>query len=97
VVIESAANNIISYSFPMSNGDQLFALWTNGAAVEYDPGVNATLTFTFEERMPVSVTGIDVMHGYTQPLGFEVSANQLIVQDLRVKDYPIIIKFSDAQ
>jgi len=92
VDISSAANNILSYGFTLSNRDRLFTVWTNGAAVEYDPGVNATLTFTFEEEMPVSVTGIDVLHGYTQPLDFEVDGSQLIIPDLLVKDYPIVLK-----
>jgi hypothetical protein len=65
--------------------------------VEYDPGINATLTFIFEDDMPASVTGIDVLHGYTQPLEYQVDGNQLIISDLRVKDYPIIVQFEDAQ
>ncbi len=97
VKIQSTANRIMSYGFRMSNGEQLFAMWTNGPAVEYDPGVNATLTFSFEDGMPDSVTGIDVLHGYSQPLVYEVNGDQLIIQDLRVKDYPIIIQFGDTQ
>ncbi|MBN1265854.1 MAG: hypothetical protein JXA25_10200 [Anaerolineales bacterium] len=97
VGIESSENNILSYSFTLPNGDMLFTLWTNGAAVEYDPGTNATLTFTFEEGMPASVTGIDVLHGYTQPQVFEVDGSQLIIENLLVKDYPIVLRFSDIQ
>ncbi len=37
VKIQSTANRIMSYGFRMSNGEQLFAMWTNGPAVEYDP------------------------------------------------------------
>ncbi len=96
VSIESPATNILSYGFTMNNGDRLFTLWTNGAAVEYDPGVSSTLTFTFEDNAPMSVTGVDVLHGYTQSLDFEVEGNQLIIQNLIVKDYPIILKFSDT-
>lgn len=97
VEINSSANQIMAYGFTMSNGDHLFALWNNGPTAEYDPGVNATLAFNFEDGSPVNVTGIDVIHGYTKPLDFEVDINQLIIQDLRVKDYPILIKFSDVQ
>ncbi|MBN1303959.1 MAG: hypothetical protein JXA13_05950 [Anaerolineales bacterium] len=97
VTIESDADNILSYSFLLSTGDQLFTLWTNDAAVEYDPGIDATLIFSFEEDMPASVTGIDVLQGYTQPLEFEVNGNKLIIDNLLVKDYPIMIKFSDSQ
>jgi len=97
VMIDTDADNILSYGFSLSNGDRLFTLWTYGAAEEYDSGVNATLTFNFEMSVPASATGIDVLHGYTQPLSFEIEGNQLTIQDLLVKDYPIIIKFSDEQ
>lgn len=97
VTISSSANRLMSYGFKMSNGDHLFALWNNGPAVEYDPGINATLAFTFDGEMPTSATGIDVLHGYTQTLTFEVDGNQLIMRDLRVKDYPMIIQFGYAQ
>jgi hypothetical protein len=97
VIIESDADNILSYGFTMSNGDRLFTLWTNGVAVEYDPGINATLTFNIDDSMPIDVTGIDVLHGYTQPLEFEVNGNQLIIHDLRIKDYPIIIQLGNAE
>ena len=97
VIIESEADNILSYGFETSSGDRLFTLWTNDAAVEYDPGVNATLTFTFEEGTPKSVTGIDAIYGYAQPLEFEVDRSSVIIHDLWVKDYPIILKFSDFQ
>ncbi|MFQ5874112.1 MAG: family 1 glycosylhydrolase, partial [Dehalococcoidia bacterium] len=37
--IQSEATNIRSYSFSLPNGDTLIALWTDGVAVEEDPGV----------------------------------------------------------
>jgi hypothetical protein len=96
VVIESEAEDLMYYSFALANGDQLFAIWMNGAAVEYDPGVNTTLTLTFSDGVPENAVGIDVLQGYSQQLNTEVDGNLLILHDLRVKDYPLIIKFSDA-
>jgi hypothetical protein len=96
VVIESEADNLAYHSFDLANGDQLFAIWTNGAAVEYDPGVITTLTFSFADGLPGSVEGIDVLQGYTQQLNIEARDNFLIIRDLWVKDYPLIIKFRNA-
>jgi hypothetical protein len=96
VVIESEADNLMYYSFDLANGDQLFAIWTNGASVEYDPGVITTLTFSFADGLPGSVEGIDVLQGYTQQLNIEVRDDLLIIRDLRVKDYPLIIMLRNA-
>jgi hypothetical protein len=44
--LESDADNVMHYAFALPDGDRLVALWTNGEAVEDDPGVSATLTIT---------------------------------------------------
>jgi hypothetical protein len=36
----------MSHGFSLPGGNTLFALWIDGAAVDDDPGVSATLTFT---------------------------------------------------
>jgi hypothetical protein len=47
-------------------GDVLFALWTNGAAVDDNPGVTANLTFP--DLSAQKVEGIDVLNGFEQEL-----------------------------
>jgi len=91
--IESEAENIVSYGFSLPNGDKLFALWTDGVAVDYDPGVPATLTFPGASAQ--KVIGIDVLHGFEQELITEMVNGNLVIQDLLVKDYPIILRFID--
>jgi hypothetical protein len=44
VEIQSKETNIRNYSFSLSNGDNLIALWTDGVAVDVDPGVKANVT-----------------------------------------------------
>ncbi|NQU98558.1 cellulase family glycosylhydrolase [Candidatus Woesearchaeota archaeon] len=84
IEIQSEAENIIYYTFSLSNGDKLIALWTDGVAVDDDPGVNADLIFAgFSE-----VTAIDVFNGYTQSLVTEGNT----VKNLIVRDYPLILK-----
>jgi hypothetical protein len=89
VVIESEATNIKHYGFALPNGDKLLALWTDGAAVEEDPGITTTLTLPglSDQRM----TGIDVLNGIQQEMITEVENDSLVIRNLMVKDYPIIL------
>ena len=94
VEIESGAENILSYSFSTPSGDRLFALWTNGPAIDEDPGIKATLLF--ENLSAESVMGIDVFEGLSQEIRTETIEGNLVIQDLVVRDYPIILKFIGA-
>ena len=84
--IQSEATNIRSYSFSLSNGDKLIALWTDGVAVDDDPGVRADLILG--NSIIDEVVAIDVLNGYQQTL----VADGNTIKDLIVKDYPLIIK-----
>jgi hypothetical protein len=97
IKIESEATNIRSYSFSLSNGDKLIALWTDGVAVDNDTGVNADLTI--QGIISEDVTGIDALNGYQQSLTTSNENGNLIIQDLIVRDYPVIfhIKKSSTQ
>ncbi len=90
IEIQSEATNIISYSFSLSNGDNLIALWTDGVAVDEDPGVKANLTFSgFSSK---EIIGIDILNGYIQPLITEGDS----IKDLIVRDYPLILRISES-
>lgn len=93
VEIESEATNIMSYGFTSPNGDKLFALWTNGTAVDNDPGVNTTLTFPGLSAR--KVVGLDVLNGFEQELVTETENGNLVIRNLLVKDYPIILRLID--
>jgi len=92
VEIESEATNIMSYGFTLPNGDMLFAMWTNGVAVDDDPGVKTTLTFPGLSAQ--KVIGIDVLNGFEQEMTIDVEDGNLVIQDLLVKDYPIILRLT---
>ncbi|MCZ6675457.1 MAG: right-handed parallel beta-helix repeat-containing protein, partial [Verrucomicrobia bacterium] len=93
VEIESAATNIMSYGFTLPDGERLLALWTNGVAVDDDPGVNTTLTFPGLSAS--KVTGVDVLDGFEQEMVFETETGDLVIRNLLVKDYPIIVRLAD--
>jgi len=86
--------NIASYAFTDPNGDKIFALWSDAAAVENDPGVNTCLIFRDLEAG--KVVGLDVLYGFEQELVSEMTNGNTIVCNLLVKDYPTIIKFIDT-
>lgn len=91
VVIESDAINIKYYWFTLSNGDKLLAIWTDGVAVDDDPGIPITLTFPYfsAER----VTCLDVLNGLEQQVVTDDEGGNLVIHGFLVKDYPIILKF----
>jgi hypothetical protein len=94
VQIETEVEDVMSYGFTLPDGDRLFALWTNGVAVEDDPGVPATITFLGDPA--TSALGLDVLAGFQQSLITERSGSDLVIRDLLVKDYPVFVRLSSG-
>jgi len=90
VEIQSEATNIKSYSFSLSNGDKLIALWTDGVAMDEAPGVNATLIV--QNIISEDVTGIDVLNGYQQSIKTKNENGNLVIPNLIVRDYPLMLR-----
>ena len=93
IEIQSEATNIKSYTFTLRNGDNLIALWTDDVAVDEDSGINAKLTipnFSAQE-----VTGVDVLNGYQQSIITNNENGDLVIQNLIVRDYPLILILSN--
>jgi hypothetical protein len=93
VNIESEATDILSYGFTTPDGHKLLAFWTDGIAVENDPGIPTSLRFPSQSFQ--SVNGIDVLYGVVQELVTEMDGGDLVIQNLLVKDYPIILWISE--
>jgi parallel beta-helix repeat protein len=84
--------DIRSYLFSLSSGEKLLALWTDGVAVDDDPGIPVTLTLPgFAEH---KVIGIDVLYGIEQELIADEEDGNLVIHNLFVKDYPLIVRLS---
>jgi hypothetical protein len=92
VQIQTSAANIVSYTFSSPNDAYLIALWTDRIAAEYDPGIPATVTLP--RLVDHAVTGVDVLHGFEQPLMASEEGGNLVIRDLLVKDYPILLRVS---
>jgi len=93
LTIQSQANNIATYAFQADNEVRLIALWTDGIAVDDDPGVPAMLTFSGFANWNASA--IDVLYGFEQPLVTNSENGDLIISNLSIKDYPIIIRLAE--
>lgn len=92
VRIESNSKYIKSYTFSLTNGDKLIALWMDEIAVDGNPSVEATLTFS--DFLAQKVTAIDVLNGIEQELISSIKNRNLVIENLLVKDYPIILRLS---
>ena len=95
VQIQTTLTNTVSYTFALPNDDYLVALWSDGVAVDDDPGVPATLTFSGVSD--TTITGINVLEGYEQQLVASEEDGNLVIRDLLVKDYPIILRLSPTR
>lgn len=92
VEIQAEVANITSYTFSLTNGDHLVALWTDGRAVDEDPGITATLIL--QAFSCQTVTEIDILHGSEHQLITSDDDGNLVISGLLVKDYPIILRFT---
>lgn len=92
VQIQTTATNTVSYTFSLPNDDYLVALWTDGIALEYDPGITTTVIISgFADH---TVMGIDVLYGFQQQMITDTVDGNLAIRDLLVKDYPIVLRVS---
>jgi hypothetical protein len=95
IQVQTTVTNVVSYTFALPNDDYLVALWSDGVAADYDPGITATLTFSgFVDHQ---VTGIDALYGYQQRIMTDTVDGNLVIHDLLVKDYPIILRLSSIK
>ena len=92
IEIQSEATNIKSYAFSLPNDDKLLALWTDGVAVDNDPGIETALTLP--DFSAQKVVGIDVLNGFQQQLVTSTEDGNLVINNLLVKDYSIILQLS---
>ena len=90
VKIYSEAENIVHYTFSNDNGDSLLVIWVDGAAVDDDPGVHASLLFS-DLQIDEGI-GFDIFEDFGQELVTEEADGNLTIEDLLIKDYPIVIK-----
>lgn len=92
VKITGNAIQIKHYGFSLPNGEKLIALWNDGVAVDDDPGISSALSIPGYSDW--DATGIDILNGIEQKLITGNENNNLVIQNLLIKDYPVIVRLS---
>ena len=95
VEIESESDEIVYYSFSYSNGDRMLAIWTDGIALDDDPGVTANLLF--DGLSADNAIGYDILYPFYQDIVIETDENGLVIHDLVVRDYPALIRLASSE
>jgi hypothetical protein len=90
VEIDSSADHLMSYTFSTLNDDRMVAVWRHTKVSEFDPGIEATLTIP--NTTASKVVAIDLLYNMEQELNFEIVDGDLVIENLLVKDYPILIR-----
>lgn len=91
-IIDCERGNLLIYTFSTAEGNKMIALWSNGIAVDRDPGTKACITIPNTSVSQVSA--IDLMNNAVQDLDFEVHEGDVVIRGVRVRDYPLVIKLS---
>ncbi len=90
VEVEINADLVRSYTFGGPDGEVYLALWTDGSAVDEDPGVAASVRFP--RRGSSDAVGVDLLKGFSQELEVSTVGQDLAINNLIVKDYPLFIR-----
>ncbi len=93
--VETSAS-VLSYTFALPGGDRLAVLWHDNPITDGDSVISATL------RLPgfaadTTVYGIQVLDGYQQRLVTVEAEGALIVQDLLLREYPLLVRLSPVR
>jgi len=92
IEVQSNAEKIRHYGFSLPNGDNLIAVWTDGVAKEFDPGEKAELRIAGFQNY--TVTAIDILNNMEQKIVSTAEQDTLIIENLLIKNYPIILRLS---
>jgi parallel beta-helix repeat protein len=92
VEVQTESQNFKAFTFAGVDGSKLVALWTDGVAVNDDPGILSSITIPGFSGW--YATGIEILNGFEQQLTSNNENGNLVIRDLLIKDYPIIIRLS---
>lgn len=92
--LDTTINTTVRYTFALSGNKHLVTLWNDGIAADEDPGVDSTLVLPGLAGQ--AALGIDPLHGLVQSLIVSDDGDDLVIEQLRVKDYPLLVLLSPA-
>jgi hypothetical protein len=91
VQIENEPSDTVIYTFTLPDGDILIAFWMDNVPANNEDNAFFT-TLTILDQSAQKVTGIDVLFGYEQELNTREENGNIVIENLSIRDYPIIIK-----
>jgi hypothetical protein len=95
IQVQTTLTDVVSYTFALPNDAHLLAIWNDAPAVEDDPGTNTTLILPgFAGQVAI---GIDPLHSLVQSLITHDDGQALVIQDVRVKDYALLVRLAPRQ
>jgi len=90
--LTTTMTDVVSYTLALPGGDRLATFWDHGAASDDYVSTEATL------RLPGlaghSAHGIDPVYGIQQRLLASDDGDALLIEDLQLKDYPLLVRLS---
>jgi hypothetical protein len=92
VETQGRADKLRHYGFSLPNGDTLVAFWTDGVAKENDLGEEVDIRIAGFPNY--TVTAIDILNNIEQKIVSTAEQDNLIIENLLIKDYPIILRLS---
>lgn len=95
IQVQTTLTNVVSYTFALPGNAHLIAIWNDAPAVEDDPGINTTVILPGYAGQVA--TGIDPLHSLVQSLITHDDGQSLVIQNLRVKDYVLLIRVAPIQ
>ncbi len=90
--VQTESKDFKAFTFAGTDGSRLVALWTDGVAVDDDPGIPSIIEIPGFAGW--NATGIDILNGFEQKL-MTSDGTGLVIRGLLMKDYPIIIRLSN--
>jgi hypothetical protein len=90
VVVDSSAKMIRYYTFKDTNGDLYIAIWNDVEALVESADVMATLIIPDQNAKDVTAYNPYLMN--VQTLNFESTSDRIVLNQLLIKDYPLIYK-----
>jgi hypothetical protein len=90
--VQVESKDFKAFTFAGMDGSRLVALWTDGVAVDDDPGIPSMITIPGFAGW--NATGIDILNGFEQELVTGDENGSLVIKDLLIKDYPVVIRLS---
>jgi hypothetical protein len=93
--MQTAARQVVTATFALAGGGYYVSCWTDGVALEDDAGT--PLTLTLPGKAGYLAVAIDPLHGWQQSLLTTDAGPDLVIPNLRLRDYPILVLVAAPQ